>query len=67
MNRSELKAEIARHGISNRALAKELCISEQAFYNKLNGITEFKESEIKKLANALLLSPERVNLLFFAQ
>lgn len=67
MNRSELRAEIARHGISNRALAKELSVSEQAFYNKLNGVTEFKESEIKKLANVLSLSPSQVNLLFFAQ
>ena len=67
MDRSELRAEIARQGTSNRALAKDLGISEQAFYNKLNGITEFKESEIKALAKTLALSPSQVNLIFFAQ
>ena len=67
MDRSELRAEIARHGISNKTLAKELDVSEQTFYNKLNGTSEFKESEIRKLAKLFSLSPDQVNLIFFAQ
>lgn len=64
MDRSELKAEIARKGITNRFIAGELHISEQAFYNKLNGDTEFKESEIKALIKVLDLTPARVNEIF---
>ncbi|MDO5001210.1 MAG: DUF739 family protein [Eubacteriales bacterium] len=64
MDRSELKAEIARKGITNRSIARELHISEQTFYNKLNGDNEFKESEIKALIKVLNLSPSRVNEIF---
>ena len=65
MNTSELRAMIARTGITNRALAKELNISEQAFCNKIKGDTEFKSSEIKTLANTLRLSMADVNFIFF--
>jgi cyanate lyase len=66
MNRAELRAEIARKQISNRDIAKALGISEQAFYNKIGGQTEFKESEIKALVAVLGLSPEDVNRIFLA-
>ena len=64
MNRSELRAEFARQGISNRDLAKELNISEQAFYNKMSGASEFKESEIKTLIRILGLTAADVDRLF---
>ena len=66
MNRAELRAEIARKGISNRSISKEMNISEQAFYNKINGSSEFKESEIKKLIELLGLSAEDINRIFLA-
>ncbi len=66
MNRSELRAEIARKGISNRAVAGELNISEQAFYNKMSGASEFKESEIKKLIQILELSAADVDRIFLS-
>ena len=66
MNRSELRAEFARQGISNRKIASQLGISEQAFYNKMSGITEFKESEIKKLIQILGLSAEDVDRIFLS-
>ena len=50
MNCPELRASIARAGITNRKLAEHLGLSEQAFYNKIQGDTEFKGSEIKGLA-----------------
>ena len=65
MDYSAFRAEVARRGMSNRSLADELCLSEQALYNKLNGRTEFKNSEIKKLAALLSLSMDDVNLIFF--
>lgn len=67
MNRSELRAEFARQGISNRYIANELNISEQAFYNKMSGSSEFKESEIKKLIQILGLSAEDVDRIFLSE
>lgn len=64
MDRAELRAEIAKNGMTNRSIAKALGISEQALYNKLGGSTEFKESEIKKLIQLLGLSAQRVNEIF---
>lgn len=65
MNRPELRASIARKGITNRKLAEILGLSEQAFYNKIQGKTEFKESEIKSLATILKLSMRDVDNIFF--
>lgn len=65
MNCIELKVAITRAEATNRSLAKDLGISEQAFYNKIQGETEFKGSEIKKLANRLRLSMSEVNRIFF--
>ena len=65
MNCSELRASIARAGITNRKLAEHLGLSEQAFYNKIQGDTEFKGSEIKGLAKVLNLSMKDVNTIFF--
>ena len=65
MNCPELRASIARAGITNRKLAEQLGLSEQAFYNKIQGDTEFKGSEIKGLAKVLNLSMKDVNTIFF--
>lgn len=65
MNAAELRASIARSGITNRKIASELGVSEQALYNKMQGESEFKSSEIKKMANLLSLSMNDVNLIFF--
>ncbi len=65
MNYPELRASIARAGVSNRKISEFLGISEQALYNKMQGETEFKGSEIKGLANILCLSMEDVNNIFF--
>ncbi len=67
MNRSELRAEFARQGISNRLIASELNISEQAFYNKMSGVSEFKESEIKKLIQILGLTAADVDRIFLSE
>ena len=65
MQCSSLRAEIARKNKTNRALASKLGLSEQAFYNKVNGKTEFKNSEMLTLAEELDLSMEDVNVIFF--
>lgn len=65
MNSTEFRVAVARSGATNRGLARSLGLSEQAFYNKANGSTEFKGSEIKRLAELLNLSMDAVNLIFF--
>lgn len=65
MNSPEFRTAIARAGISNRDIAAKIGLSEQAFYNKLSGKTEFKNSEIQKLATILSLSMNAVNVILF--
>ena len=65
MNCPELRASIARAGVTNRKLAEVLGLSEQAFYNKIQGETEFKGSEIKRLATVLNLSMNEIDIIFF--
>jgi lambda repressor-like predicted transcriptional regulator len=61
----EFRAAVARAGKSIRSLASDIGISEQAFHNKLNGKTEFKGSEIKRISEVLGLRPDAVNHIFF--
>lgn len=62
-----LEIAITRSQISKRDLAKKLGISEQGLYNKLNGISEFKASEIRALSDALSLSSQEREEIFFAK
>ena len=65
MKSEEFRAAVVRAHITNRAIAIKLGLSEQALYNKIKGLTEFKSSEIKKVAEILNLSMEEVNYIFF--
>lgn len=65
MNCPELRASIARAGITNRKLAEHLGLSEQAFYNKIQGDTEFKGSEIKRFGKSIKSFHERCQYYFF--
>lgn len=67
MNYPELRAAIARAGVTNRSLSESLGISDQALYNKMRGTAEFKSSEIKKIAGVLGLSLTAVNDIFLTQ
>lgn len=62
-----LEIAITRSQISKRTLAKKLGISEQGLYNKLNGISEFKASEIRALTDELSLSAQEREDIFFAK
>ena len=66
MNRSELRAEIARKDISKRAIAEALEISETSLFLKMRGDREFKETEIRKLVEVLALTPEDVQRIFLS-
>lgn len=65
MNNCELRIALVKNNVSNRDLAMMIGLSEQALYNKINGTTEFKNSEIKKIAEFLNLSLQDVNNIFF--
>lgn len=65
MNSGELRAVISKAGKTFRNLSKALGISEQAFYNKLNGESDFKASEIRTLKEELHLTSDEINFIFF--
>lgn len=66
MNFAEFRAAVARANVANKTLAAHLGLSEQALYNKISGKTEFKNSEIVKLADILNLTMNDVNDIFFS-
>ena len=66
MNANELNAELARNKISIPKAADMIGIGKKAFYSKMKGESEFKQSEISSLKKLLGLSDERVSEIFFA-
>lgn len=66
MKEKEMRAAMARAGVSSKFMAEKLGISATAFYNKLTGKTEFKNSEIRTVANLLSLSAAELESIFFA-
>ena len=58
-----LQAEMARRGLTGRAVAKFIGVQELTMYNKLNGTTEFKLSEMEAIKN-LLESDDSMDYLF---
>ena len=66
MNKSRLKGIMAFHGDTNKDLAELLGISEQSVSNKINeNGTEFKQGEIRIIADEYGLSPDEVVAIFF--
>ena len=49
----ELEVAIKRAGLTKKKIASELGISVMGLYKKINNTTEFKASEISKLAELL--------------
>lgn len=65
-NAKELEIQLIRKNVSKKALAQALGISEMALFNKLNGASEFKASEIDKATNFLCLTRDERDVIFFA-
>ncbi len=65
-NTLKLKAAIAESGMNQEQIAKMLGVSLSTFNYKLNGVSEFKASEIKKLAELLKMKDETMVKIFFA-
>lgn len=62
-----LRESIANSGLTLKFVAKQLGISREALYHKLNGTSEFWASEILTLRNLLNLTAEEFNAIFFAE
>ena len=56
MNKALLEYHMKRNGKSIFNMCEILKISRSAFYRKCNGISEFTQSEIKKIVEYLNLS-----------
>lgn len=64
-NNNLLKATIRERGVTQCHLAKELGISDQSLSLKINGKSDFKLSEIKRLKALLHLTTAEVIGIFF--
>ena len=62
----ELDYAIKKAGLNRSEVAKVLGISMMALFNKIHNRTEFKASEIEALKQALHLSNEQRDKIFFA-
>lgn len=65
-NREKLKGKIVENGMTQAQLAEILGIRITTLNYKVNNKSEFKASEIKKLADVLHLSNKEANIIFFA-
>lgn len=66
MNLQELKAEMARQGITNPRLAELIHVSKKTIYSRLKGETCFTQPEIAAIAKVLNLSASQIFFIFFA-
>lgn len=68
MNANELRAQMARHGDSAKALAKALDMAESTLSCRMNGRRNmcFSQYEIQIIIDRYSLTAEEVMLIFFA-
>lgn len=64
MKSNELKAEMARQGVTSEEMAKNLNISRSSFSRKMNGSAEFKISEAVKISTILKLNKTHQQMIF---
>ena len=65
MNANLLRGAIAVAGMNVEAVAKKMNISHMAFYNKLNGATEFNRAEMSSIKKILKLNNTEFIKIFF--
>lgn len=65
MNKNAFKSVMVLHGDDQKTVADALGISPQTVSDKLNGVTDFKQSEIQALAERYKLTPAQVDEIFF--
>lgn len=65
MNKNHFKSVMVLHGDTQKTVADALTVSEQTIGDKINGISDFKQSEIKTLIDRWNLTPAQVDEIFF--
>ena len=66
-NTALLNYAIARSGMDRQGLANTIGLSLNSVQKKINNKIEFRQSEIQKVCNALELTNEEKESIFFAQ
>ena len=66
MNLKYLNNKIDEINIPITTIAEKMGLSRQSLYLKLNGLREFKASEMIKICDILRLTSEEKNFIFFA-
>lgn len=64
---NELKAARIRRGVTQKELAKILNVTGANYCMKENGVRRLFISDANDIANALNLSPQEINDIFFAK
>ena len=54
---AEIRAELARQGLTQGVLAKQIGISENSLSKKINGKVQFKLEEAQKIVSILSVDP----------
>lgn len=65
MKNSLLKKKIRDSGYKVSFIAKNCNLTSAGLYKKLNGQSEFKQSEIKSIKDLLRISDKDLNVYFF--
>lgn len=65
MDKVKLVQKIEESGLKRTFIAKELRVSDRALRDKINGATEFKNSEIIIMTSLLGLSEDEMLSVFF--
>lgn len=65
MNKNHFKSVMVLYGDTQKSVADALTVSEQTIGDKINGISDFKQSEIKILIDRWNLTPAQVDEIFF--
>lgn len=65
MNKNVFRSVMIYHGDTQKDVADALSITEQTVGDKINGLSDFKQSEIITLIERWNLTPEQVNEIFF--
>lgn len=65
MNKNAFKSVMVYHGDTQKTVADALGVSPQTIGDKLNGVTDFTQSEIQALAERYKLDPVQVDEIFF--
>lgn len=67
LNYLKLNEAIDNSGISITAIAEKMGVSRGSLYNKISGNTEFSVSEIVGFCNALRLTADERDAIFFTK